>query len=664
MSVPAHLEEISELLVGVLRRQDELEARFRRLEASLGLEAAQQLAPPPDTLAPPPVTSPFTPAQQAPLAATRATAAPADKPTFESQVELPWQAPLAATRATAAPTDKPTFESQVGLQWLNRIGVITLMLGVAFAFKTAVDNNWIGPGARVGLGVAAALATLAIGDLQWRRHHVVFAQGLTGLGMALLYLSFWASFALYDLVPQPIAFGLMIATTIVSGLLALCYASQAIAVLALVGGYVTPIAMATGAPHAIIFLSYVTLLNLTTIVLARRRVWPILELLAAGATAILYAGWLGSVPAATVERPIATVFAGVFYVQYAVGRSRIPWAFGQLAAPLLMALLWDEPGLRTALLLAFAGAGLAVAERRRITGAALWSALWFWLPVLLSAVCHRPSIAIELAGTTLGFASFLAWVLRSHLRLRRPLSGPDLAILVGNPAAYFAAVAVVLEPAHHVYLGVLALVLTAVYLAIGRLIWNAASAAADRGPAYLTLGIALACFTAAIPLELGGLWIAIAWAIEGAGLAWLSRRLADAKLGAAACGVLALALVALCAYAPDEAPLTVVANLRFAAFAVLAASLFAAARLLRDAPRALAAYVVAHVLVLIAIGLELAGWIARAIASWASCSWRSSCSSSTATTSGRSAVASRSPRSSRSASCCSACRTCTRAIAR
>jgi len=614
------LEGLAARLDGVLRRQDELEARFVRMEATLGLPGVTvtptHLAPAPNPW-PAPADAPAVPreAPHAPEPATRPWSEPATLgPAMRPAPTAP--APLTATRATKTPRERPTFEAQVGLQWLNRIGVVTLLLGVAFAFKTAVDNNWIGPGARVALGFVAALVTLAIGDLQWRRKHVVFAQGLTGLGLALLYLSFWASFALYGLASQPVAFALMVATTIMSGLLAMRYASQAIAVLALLGGYITPIALATGEPHSAIFLGYVTVLNAATIVLSRRRVWPKLELLAAIATAVLYGGWLGLAAADDVERPIATVFAGVFYVQYAIARSRVPWAFAQMFAPLVMALLWRAPEIRLPVLLAFALAGLIVAARRRVRFAPLWTAIWCWLPALLAMAVNPGSLALELTGSSLAFAGFTAWILWAHVQQRRSLGGVDLALLLGNPAAYAVAAAVLLEPAHHAYLGGFAVALAALYLALGRLVWRAAEPTQDRRAAYLAIAIALVCITGAVPLELTGFAIAIAWAIEGAGLAWLSARRGDAKLSAAACAVLALALAALAIATPQAAldALPVLANLRFATFAVLAISLFASARLLTEPIRATLAYLIAHALVLLALGLELAAVIERGVA--------------------------------------------------
>lgn len=86
--------------------------------------------------------------------------------------------------------DAPELETRVGLNWINRVAVVTLIFGAAFFFKYAVDNDWIGPAARVGLGVAAAMISLFFGDRMWRRGHAIFAQGLMGFGIALLFLPF------------------------------------------------------------------------------------------------------------------------------------------------------------------------------------------------------------------------------------------------------------------------------------------------------------------------------------------------------------------------------------------------------------------------------------------------------------------------------------------
>ena len=57
-----------------------------------------------------------------------------------------------------------THAGTTGLKLLNRVGAVTLFLGIIFFFKYAVDNQWIGAAGRVLLGVIAGLALLGAGE--------------------------------------------------------------------------------------------------------------------------------------------------------------------------------------------------------------------------------------------------------------------------------------------------------------------------------------------------------------------------------------------------------------------------------------------------------------------------------------------------------------------
>src|SRR6185436_10134262 len=137
----------------------------------------------------------------------------------------------------AQPPRGEGLETKVGLAWINRIGVVTVALCVAFGFKYAVDSAWIGPSGRVGLGVLAGLVALGIADRIWRGGQKTYAQGITGLGIAILYLSFYAAFGFYHLLEPGAAFVLMVVTTAMAGVFALRYDAPAIAALGLLGGY-------------------------------------------------------------------------------------------------------------------------------------------------------------------------------------------------------------------------------------------------------------------------------------------------------------------------------------------------------------------------------------------------------------------------------------------
>src|SRR5438045_2056950 len=198
------MDALSSALARLVRRHDVTDRRLEEIEKALGIARAPAPAPPPP---PPRVEIPTRPSEEPALAAPPPAAPP----------------PL--------PVDKPGFETKVGLAWVNRIGVVTFAFFVAFAFKYAVDNNWVGPSLRVTLGVVAGLATIAAADRVWRSGQTTYANGISGLGIAILYLSFYSSFGFYHLIEPAFAFVLMALTTAMAGALALRYDASAIAAL-------------------------------------------------------------------------------------------------------------------------------------------------------------------------------------------------------------------------------------------------------------------------------------------------------------------------------------------------------------------------------------------------------------------------------------------------
>src|SRR5258708_34854792 len=244
------MDALSEAILRLIRRHDESDRRLARIETALGLSA-------------------FSP-EAAPREADPEPPAPAGRPPEAEppSVQLPVKAADGAPpRQLPAPPPAPDsgrpneLETQVGLTWISRIGAITLIFFVAFFFKYAVDNQWIGETGRIALGILAGLACMGIGDRIWRAGHQTYAQADCGLGIAGLYLSFYASFSFYHLLAQSVAFALMALTTAFSGVLALHYDSPAIAALGLIGGYLTPILLSTGQDRPLIFFGYILLLD-------------------------------------------------------------------------------------------------------------------------------------------------------------------------------------------------------------------------------------------------------------------------------------------------------------------------------------------------------------------------------------------------------------------
>ena len=577
MSLPdeQRLDALREALVRVIKRQDELEERLRKLERVANPEPIPVPKPPP---LPEPVNRP------------QPTHSPL--PTPDSPIHL---------------------ETKVGLNWINRIGVVTLVFAAAFGFDYAVQNNWIGPGARVALGLLAAVTSAFFGDRMRQRGHEIFAQGLTGLGIALSYLSLYASFTLYHVFPQNLAFILMVLTTGAAAALALRYQAQPIAILGLAGAYLTPILLSTGEDHPWIFFSYIFLVNLGALAIARTRAWQALEYTATAGTALLYASWFAGRYTDSKRDP-ATIFAIAFYAQF-VSTARAPiWATAQILAAIVIPSIWHTPAPILLFALLFAAAGLFVAELRQWSQTPVWTLFCYSIPYLLWRTDHHPDHSGSIFGLlTCGFLLFTAWIFYRAISKRRPFHPAELFVMAANGAGYFAASYPLLDRS---YAAALAVLLGGIHLAIAKLLWPPQETSADEAtewPGILALGVTLAYLTLAVPIQFVGFRITIAWSLEAAALAWLAERFHQDRLQFASWIVFLLAGGRLLLFDAWLHESTTLVNARFLAFTVTTASLWLAARFARQGIEAAMPYLAGHLALLGAFALEVTGWAERRV---------------------------------------------------
>ena len=212
---------------------------------------------------------------------------PQDTPTA-----FPPARPAAPDITPAAFARRPDLEARIGGSWFNRIGIIAIFLGVTFFLKYAVDNEWIGPAGRVLIGAAVGVAFLILGE-GLRKHYPSYAYGLSGGGIAVLYAAIWfASGNKYGLLAQPVAFGLMAFVTATATLLAARYSALPIAVLGLIGGFLTPILLSTGVDNEAGLFTYIALLDLGVLALAYSKQWRSLNYLAFISTIFMFAAWM------------------------------------------------------------------------------------------------------------------------------------------------------------------------------------------------------------------------------------------------------------------------------------------------------------------------------------------------------------------------------------
>lgn len=597
-----------------------LRERVRKLEMQAGIAPITPVrkAPPPPMVYPaaPPAAMmpplPPAPPQMVPppLPAGAPAAGAMPPPPLPPGVVPP---PMPA--AHAAPREG--VETQVGLTWINRIAAVTLILGAAFFFKYAVDNDWVGPTGRVILGLIAALGAIAFGDRLWRKQQQIFAQGLFALGIVLLYLSFWAAFSLYHLVPQSVAFALLCVATAASGAMSLRYNHSFIAILGLCGGYATPFLVSTGTPNDPVLLGYLLVLNIVTMWLGRLQNWRVLQILNALASGLIHAAWAEerlshfrvpgllfltanyAVFALMATTPLAAYvahFAINIQVAISIGRERDEYlAFALLLAAACCA--WSER---------------LITNRATWRGAATVAFLAWWAARALWD--GHPPVPIELAAQGGFVALIISWTLWRGLRRDLQFHAEDLTTFAVAGAAYLSVGLTRLQDDYAGYRGLFTAALAAVYLGVAYFLRQRATAQASSSPApLLAAGLALSLVTLALPLQFTGFRVTMAWAIEMAIVAFLAHRL-NHKLLTVGSWLIALLvllrLVAEDAWTYYQPTFQLGVNARFLTFLASTIALWMTAYWnrrtpwLEKSPAPVLPYVLGHALLLWALHLE------------------------------------------------------------
>lgn len=299
-------EQVAELRRRVFRLEDALLGRGI-LASSATAEAAVPAA---QTVG---ATATVKPAQEAANFAAAPQAAP-QQPWTEA---LPLHSYIAKVAGAEGTKSEHSLESRIGSQWFNRIGILAVLIGMAWFLKFAIDNQWIGPLGRVLIGLVSGAGLIAWSEKFRSRGFAVFSYSLKAIGSGVLYLSLWAAFSVYQLVPSGVAFAAMIAVTAFNGMMAWLQDAELLALYAIVGGICTPVLLSTGENHEVALFSYVLLLDVAMLVLVALRPWSRLLFVAFIGTIVMVAGWwIGYYTAAQCTR--TAVFITLFFLIFAL----------------------------------------------------------------------------------------------------------------------------------------------------------------------------------------------------------------------------------------------------------------------------------------------------------------------------------------------------------
>lgn len=211
----------------------------------------------------------------------------------------------------------PDLESRIGSHWLNRIGIAALLIGVSYFLKFAFDNNWIGPAGRVTIGLLAGVAMVVWSERFRDKGYKAFSYSLKAVGIGAMYLSLWAAFQVYSLIPSGIAFFMMLAVTAATAAMALAQDAQILAAFALTGGFSTPLLLSTGQNREMALFAYVAILDLATLALVTFKPWGRLLVMSYAGTLLLYVGWFSRFYTRD-QLSLTLFFATLFFAIYAI----------------------------------------------------------------------------------------------------------------------------------------------------------------------------------------------------------------------------------------------------------------------------------------------------------------------------------------------------------
>jgi uncharacterized membrane protein len=263
------------------------------------------------------------------LSALSARVETLERELLQLRTQIPQQAPAKPRRPTspapdstsATPPPKPStsLEDRIGSQLFSRIGIIALLIATTLFLKWAIDNHWIGPIGRILAGLVAGTVVILWSERFRRNGFSAFSYALKAIGSGALYLSLWAAFQLYHLLPASIALAAMVLITAWNAFMAWSQSSELLAAYALAGAFATPLLLSTGGNYEVFLFTYLLTIDLATVALVYLKPWPRLLLGAFPATVAFFVAWyIAWFNTSSTQDPIAVtiLFIVLFFTTF------------------------------------------------------------------------------------------------------------------------------------------------------------------------------------------------------------------------------------------------------------------------------------------------------------------------------------------------------------
>ena len=245
------------------------------------------------------------------VSATNTVKTPVEKPTerpAEKPIERPTEAPAEKTTETpvitAPSTPKPQFslptinrpkqpsdlEKIIGESWINKIGILIVIIGVAIGAKYSIENELISPLTRIILGYLVGIGLLGFG-IKLKPKFEGYSAVLVSGSISIFYFITYFAYSFYNLIPQILAFAMMLIFTVFTVFAAIKYNRVVIAHIGLIGAYAVPFLLSSGSGRVDILFSYMLIINLGILFISIKRDWKTLHYSTFFFTWLIYGSW-------------------------------------------------------------------------------------------------------------------------------------------------------------------------------------------------------------------------------------------------------------------------------------------------------------------------------------------------------------------------------------
>ncbi len=185
------------------------------------------------------------------------------------------------------------WERFTGIKLFSWIGGFALFLGAGFFVKYSIEHSLISPMVRVTLSFILGGACIGTGLFLKESRFAVTARALCAAGVPILYAAIFAACEVYHFMDPGTAFVLMSLVTAASFLLSVRMDSEYVALLAVIGGFFTPIFFADLSDRPAALFGYILLLDAGVAATMLRTGWTFLLPLCLIGTGFMQTAWFG-----------------------------------------------------------------------------------------------------------------------------------------------------------------------------------------------------------------------------------------------------------------------------------------------------------------------------------------------------------------------------------